>query len=40
VFSYLNNIEEGTGSLIGFDSDMLDMTAEVMYIMWTITNRN
>jgi hypothetical protein len=29
VFAYLNDIEEGTGSLIGFDKDMLDMTNEV-----------
>ena len=28
VFAYLNDIEEGTGSLIGFDKDMLEMTAE------------
>jgi hypothetical protein len=29
VFAYLNDVEEGTGSLIGFDNSMLDMTDEV-----------
>jgi hypothetical protein len=34
AFAYLNDIEEGTGSLICFDNSMLDMTAEVnVYIV-------